>query len=91
MAKQKMRETVLEQSKQENRNEEENCRRTGGFFDPIYHNTGSFRAQMEEKSEEIQIEHLDGKVRRMVGRSFWIGRMASATTEPGMLSHWKNI
>ena len=34
MAKQKMRETVLEQSKQENRNEEENCRRTGGFFDP---------------------------------------------------------
>ena len=37
MAKQKMRETVLEQSKQENRNEEENCRRTGGFFDPIYH------------------------------------------------------
>ena len=24
---------------------------------------------MEEKSEEIQIEHLDGKVRRMVGRS----------------------
>lgn len=43
------------------------------------------------KSEEIQIEHLEGKVRRMVGTSFWIGRMAAATTEPGMLSHWKNI
>lgn len=95
MAKQKMRETVLEQSKQENRNEEEKlpCR-TGGFFDPIYHNTGSFgRVQGADggKSEEIQIEHLDGKVRRMVGRSFWIGRMAAATTEPGMLSRWKNI
>ena len=33
----------------------------------------------------------DGEVRRMIGRSFWIGRMATATTEPGMLSHWKNI
>ena len=63
-------------------------------FDPIYHNTGSFRAcrgRMEEKSEEIQIEHPDGEARRMIGRSFWIGRMAAATTEPGMLSHWKNI
>jgi len=46
---------------------------------------------MEKKSEEIQIEHLDGEVRRMIGRSFWIGRMAAATTEPGMLSRWKNI
>lgn len=34
---------------------------------------------------------LDGKVRRMDGRSFWIGRWAAATTEPGMLSRWKNI
>ena len=53
--------------------------------------SGRVQGEMEEKSEEIQIEHLDGKVRRMVGRSFWIGRMAAATTEPGMLSRWKNI
>ena len=90
-----MRETVLEQSKQENRNEEkENCRRTGGFLIPYITTlavSGRVQGRMEEKSEKIQIEHLDGEVRRMIGRSFWIGRMATATTEPGMLSHWKNI
>ena len=67
MAKQKMRETVLEQSKQENRNEEENCRRTGGFFDPIYHNTGSFRAcagggwRIREKTKKGKVKESKAK------------------------------
>ena len=66
------------------------------FFDPLYITTLAVSGRVQGADGGKIGGNSDrtsgGKVRRMVGRSFWIrGRMASATTEPGMLSHWKNI